>query len=132
MGEQALHRRLVVVGEVSVGLAGRNRASAGQGERRERAGMVERGGLGDHPADADPREVRGHAAERVDKGRRVSGEVAQGCMWAPPGPPSSTRRYRAGRSAPRDARRRRGADREPEAGLCEMVPGPAEPEPAAS
>jgi hypothetical protein len=40
--------------------------------------MVERGDLGDHPADADPGEVRGLAAERVDKGRRVGGEVAQG------------------------------------------------------
>jgi hypothetical protein len=76
------HRRLVVVGEVSVGLAGRDRAGAGQGERRERAGMVERGDLGDHPADADPREVRGPAAERVGKGRRVGGEVAQGVAGA--------------------------------------------------
>ena len=40
--------------------------------------MVERGHLGDHPADADPREVRGSAAERVDEGRRVRSEVAQG------------------------------------------------------
>jgi hypothetical protein len=40
--------------------------------------MVERGDLGDHPADADPREVRGPAAERVGKGCRVGGEVAQG------------------------------------------------------
>jgi hypothetical protein len=31
--------------------------------------MVERGHLGDHPADADPREVRGPAAEHIDKGR---------------------------------------------------------------
>src|SRR5664280_2105560 len=40
--------------------------------------MVERGHLSDHPADADPRQVRGPAAERVGKGRRVGGEVAQG------------------------------------------------------
>src|SRR5262249_54144219 len=46
--EQALHRRLVVVGEVIVRLAGRHRAGADQGERRERARMVERGHLGDH------------------------------------------------------------------------------------
>jgi hypothetical protein len=70
--------------------------------------MVERGHLGDHPADADPREVRGPAAERVGKGRRVGGEVAQGVGGAS-GSASSTRRYRAGRSAPRGARRRRGA-----------------------
>ncbi len=40
--------------------------------------MVERGHLGDHPADADPREVRGPAAERMGEGRGVGGEVAQG------------------------------------------------------
>lgn len=40
--------------------------------------MVEHGHLGDHPTDTDPREVRGPAAERVGKGRRVGGEVAQG------------------------------------------------------
>ena len=40
--------------------------------------MVERGDLGDHPADADPREVGGAAAERVGEGRGVGGEVAQG------------------------------------------------------
>ena len=34
-----------MVGEVGVGLAGRDRAGAGQGERRERAGLVERGDL---------------------------------------------------------------------------------------
>jgi hypothetical protein len=40
--------------------------------------MIERGDLGDHPTDADPREPRGPAAERVGEGRRVGGEVAQG------------------------------------------------------
>jgi hypothetical protein len=40
--------------------------------------MVERGDLGDHAADADPSQVRGLAAERVDEDRRVGGEVAQG------------------------------------------------------
>ena len=52
-----------------------NRAGADQGERRERARMVEHGHLGDHPADADPREVR-RAPERVSKGCRVGGEPA--------------------------------------------------------
>src|SRR5262249_38614981 len=41
--EQPAPRRRVVVGEVIVGRAGRDRAGAGQGERRERARMVERG-----------------------------------------------------------------------------------------
>jgi hypothetical protein len=75
---QPAHRRRVVVGEVGVGRAGRDRAGAGQGERRERARVVERGHLGHHPPDADPREVRGPAAERAGEGRRVGGEVAQG------------------------------------------------------
>ena len=75
--EQAAHRRLVMVGEVVVGRAGSDGAGADQGERRERARMIERGHLGDHPADADPCEVRRPAAEHVGQGRRVGGEVAQ-------------------------------------------------------
>ena len=67
-----------MVGEVIVGRARGNRAGAGQGERRERARMVEHSHLGDHPADAYPREVRRSSAERVSKGRRVGGEAAQG------------------------------------------------------
>jgi hypothetical protein len=47
-------------------------------ERRERARMLENGHLGDHPADADPREMRGPPAERVSEGRRVGGEATQG------------------------------------------------------
>jgi hypothetical protein len=76
--EQPAHRRLVMVGEVSVGRARSNRAGADQGEGRERARMIEHGHLGDHPADADPREVRRPPAERVSKGRRVGGEAAEG------------------------------------------------------
>ena len=53
-----------MVGEVIVGRARGNRAGADQGERRERARMVEHGHLGDHPADADAREVRRPPAER--------------------------------------------------------------------
>lgn len=75
--EQPLHRRPVVVGKVGVAFAWGDGAGADEGEGRERGGMVEHGDLGDHPADADPREVRGPAAERVDEGRRVGGEVAQ-------------------------------------------------------
>jgi hypothetical protein len=37
--------------------------------------MVEGGHLGDHPANADAGEVRRPAAERIDKGRGVGGEV---------------------------------------------------------
>jgi hypothetical protein len=67
-----------MVGEVIVGRAGRDRAGAGEGKRRERARMVECGYLGDHSCDADPRQVRWPAAERVGKGGGVGGEVAQG------------------------------------------------------
>ena len=67
-----------MVGEVVVGPARRDRAGAYQGERRERARMVEGGHLSDHPADADPREVRGSGAESTGKSRRIRGEVAQG------------------------------------------------------
>jgi len=44
--EQLPHRRLVMAGEVIVGRARGNRAGADQGERRERARMVEHGHLG--------------------------------------------------------------------------------------
>lgn len=40
--------------------------------------MVEYGELGDHPAHADPREVRRPPAERPGKVRRVGGEIPQG------------------------------------------------------
>jgi len=73
--EQAAHRRLVMVWEVSVRLARRHWARAGQGERRERGRMVESGDLGDHPTDAGAGEVRWPAAERIDKGGGVGGEV---------------------------------------------------------
>ena len=74
--EQSAQRRLVMVGEVVVRRPKGDRASADQGERRERARMVEQGHLGNHPADADPREVRRPSAERVSKGRRVGGGAA--------------------------------------------------------
>ena len=81
------------------------------GERRERAGMVERSHLGDHPADADPRKgARAHRrVRRQGPPRRRRGRA--GCRRVPPGSPSSTRRCRAGRSAPPGGRRRRGARR---------------------
>ncbi len=72
-----------MVGEVIIEWAGRDHPGADQGERRERARMVEHGHLGDHPADADSREVRLPAAEGVGQGRRVRGKVAQsvgGCL----------------------------------------------------
>jgi hypothetical protein len=81
--EQAAHRRLVMVWEVRVRVSRRHRTGADQGERGERALMVEGGDLGDHPADADADadadagEVRRPSAEGVDEGRGVSGEVPE-------------------------------------------------------
>jgi hypothetical protein len=43
--------------------------------------MVERGDLGDHPADPDPAEVSRRATERAGKRRRVGGEIAQIVRW---------------------------------------------------
>ena len=40
--------------------------------------MIERGHLGNHPADPDPSKVGGCSTERLDKGRCVRGEIAQG------------------------------------------------------
>ena len=48
-----------------------NRAGADQGERRERARMVEHGHLGDHPADADsPRGAQGPRTRQQGLPRR--------------------------------------------------------------
>jgi hypothetical protein len=44
-----------VVGQVVVDWARCDGPRPGEGERRERVRMVERGDLGDHPADADAR-----------------------------------------------------------------------------
>ncbi len=84
MRKQAAHCRLVMVGEVIVGRAGRDRAGACQGERRERALMLDRGHLGDHPANADPCEMCRPAAERDGKGCRIGREDRS--VWRRSGP----------------------------------------------
>jgi hypothetical protein len=44
---------------------------SGEGERRERVRMIEGGDLGDHPADADAREVRRPFVELAGEGSGV-------------------------------------------------------------
>ena len=48
-----------------------------EGERRERVRVVERGDLGDHPADADARQVRRPVVELAGERRGVGGKIAQ-------------------------------------------------------
>jgi len=66
-----------VVGQIVVDRARRDRARPDQGQRRERARMVECGDLRDHPTDPDAAEVGGASTERVDERRRVGGEIAE-------------------------------------------------------
>lgn len=76
-GEQAGHRRRIVVGQVLVDRARGDGPRADQGRRRERVRVVEHGDLGDHPAHADARHVRGPGVERAGQRRGVGGEIAQ-------------------------------------------------------
>ena len=48
-----------------------------EGERRERVRVVERGDLGDHPADADARQVRRPVVELAGERRGVGCKIAQ-------------------------------------------------------
>lgn len=50
---------------------------SGEGERRERVGVVERGDLGDHAADADARQVRPPVVEFAGERRSVACKIAQ-------------------------------------------------------
>ena len=66
-----------MVRQVVVDPAGSDGPRSGEGERRERVRMVERGDLGDHPAHADARQVRRPIVEFVGQRRGVSCEIAQ-------------------------------------------------------
>jgi hypothetical protein len=50
---------------------------SGEGERRERVRAVERGDLGDHPANAHARQVRRPVVEFAGERRGVGCEIAQ-------------------------------------------------------
>ena len=66
-----------MVGQVVVDPARGDGARPGEGESGEGVRVVERGDLGDHPADADARQVGGPVVELVGERRGVGREVAQ-------------------------------------------------------
>jgi hypothetical protein len=66
-----------MVRQIVVDRAGRDWSGAHQRQGRKRLRMVERGYLSDHPADPDAAEVSRRGTERVDKRRRIGGEIAQ-------------------------------------------------------
>ena len=66
-----------MVGQVVVDRARGDRPRSGEGERRERLRVVERSNLGDHPADADARQVCRPVVEFAGECRGVGGKIAQ-------------------------------------------------------
>jgi hypothetical protein len=66
-----------MAGQVVVDRARGDRPRSGEGERRERLRVVERGNLGDHPADADARQVRRPVIELAGECRSVGGKITQ-------------------------------------------------------
>ena len=66
-----------MVRQIVVHRARRDGPRPDQGERRKHIRAVERGDLGDHPADADPTEVRRPDAKRPDQRRGVGNEIPQ-------------------------------------------------------
>ncbi len=64
-----------MVGQVVVGPAGCDGPRPCEGERRERVRVVERGDLGDDPADADARQVRRPVVEFAGERRGVGCEI---------------------------------------------------------
>ena len=75
--EQPVHRRSVMVRQIVIWPARCNGPRPGEGERRERVRVVERGDLGDHPADADARQLRRPVVESAAERRGVGCEIAQ-------------------------------------------------------
>ena len=68
-----------MVRQVVVDRAWSDRPRSGEGERRERVRVVERGDLSDHPADADPRQVRRPVVELTGECRGIG--CASGSCW---------------------------------------------------
>jgi hypothetical protein len=75
--EPPAHRRRVVVGQVVVDRARCDGPGSGEGEGGERVRVVECGDLGDHPADADARQVRGPVVESAGERGGIGGEIPQ-------------------------------------------------------
>ena len=66
-----------MIGQVVVDRARGHGPRPGERERGERVRVLERGDLGDHPADAEARQVRRAVVERAGERRGVRGEIAQ-------------------------------------------------------
>jgi hypothetical protein len=66
-----------MAGQVAVDWARGHRPRSGEGERRERLRVVERGNLGDHPADADARQVRRPVIQLAGQCRSVGCKITQ-------------------------------------------------------
>lgn len=66
-----------MVRQVGVDCAWSNWSCPDVGERAESARVVERGDLGDHPANTDARYVRRPGVEFAGERRRVGGQIAQ-------------------------------------------------------
>ena len=66
-----------MVGQVAVKPAWSDGPRSGEGERRERVRVVERGDLGDHPAHADARQVRRPVVEFAGERGGIGCEIAQ-------------------------------------------------------
>jgi len=66
-----------MVGQVVVDPAGCDGPRSGEGERRERVWVIERGDLGDHPADADASQVRRPVVKFAGEHGGVGCEITQ-------------------------------------------------------
>jgi hypothetical protein len=105
-----------MVRQVIVDRAGSYRPRSDEGDRQERVRVVERGDLGDHPADADARQVCRPVVEVPGQRRGVGCKIAQ---VAPHDVAPAARERLAERVGPREhgraareqnERRRRGAE----------------------
>jgi hypothetical protein len=72
-----------MVRQVIVDRARSHRPRSDEGERRERLRVVGRGNLGDHPADADARQVRRPVIELAGECRSVGCKITQRVVGDP-------------------------------------------------
>jgi len=87
-----------MVRQVVVDRARGDGSRSGEGQSQERLRVVERGNLGDHPADADARQVCRPVVEFAGECRGIGGKIAQG------------------------VRRRHGIDSDRRTGIAQVIP----------